>query len=62
MVGLRRSVRVLPPFLAADRLLLYHRLNTKLEARDLQVKDLVPDLSDGVSADDDASCRQFHDL
>ena len=25
------------------------RLNTKLEARDLQVKDLVADLSDGVS-------------
>lgn len=26
-----------------------HRLNTKIEARNLEVKDLVKDLSDGVS-------------
>lgn len=28
----------------------YCRLNTKIQARELEVKDLVADLSDGVSA------------
>jgi hypothetical protein len=27
-----------------------HRLNTKIASRDLEVKDLVKDLSDGVSS------------
>ena len=36
-------------------ILFYFRLNTKLEARELEIKDLVVDLSDGVSA-----CRRWN--